>query len=162
MADWFYAQNGQQYGPVTEDNLKALLRQGTVQPTDLVWTDGMGNWLEARTVPALASAAVQQVSAQPAQAPIGYYNQQATVRSGGAPPPNYLVQSILVTLCCCLPFGIVAIVMSAQVNGKYQQGDYAGAVAKSEAAKKWCWAGFICGLIIGIINIGIRIAAESR
>ena len=25
-------------------------------------------------------------------------------------PPNYLIQAILVTLCCCLPFGIVAIV----------------------------------------------------
>ena len=34
--------------------------------------------------------------------------------------PNYLVQSILVTLFCCLPFGIVAIVYAAQVNGKLQ------------------------------------------
>jgi Interferon-induced transmembrane protein. len=29
---------------------------------------------------------------------------------------NYLVQSILVTLCCCMPAGIVAIIYAAQVN----------------------------------------------
>ena len=32
--------------------------------------------------------------------------------------PNYLVQAILVTIFCCLPFGIVSIVYAAQVNGK--------------------------------------------
>ena len=36
--------------------------------------------------------------------------------------PNYLVQAILVTLCCCLPFGIVAIVYAAQVNSKLDRG----------------------------------------
>ena len=38
---------------------------------------------------------------------------------------NYLVESILVTICCCLPFGIAAIVFAAQVNGKLQAGDIA-------------------------------------
>lgn len=35
-----------------------------------------------------------------------------------APPKieNYLVPAILVTLCCCVPAGIVAIVYAAQVN----------------------------------------------
>lgn len=37
--------------------------------------------------------------------------------------PNYLVQAILVTLCCCLPFGIVSIVYAAQVNTKVKAGD---------------------------------------
>jgi len=36
--------------------------------------------------------------------------------------PNYLVQAILCTICCCLPFGIVAIVYAAQVNGKVAGG----------------------------------------
>ena len=38
--------------------------------------------------------------------------------------PNYLVQAILTTLFCCLPFGIVAIVYAAQVNTKIEAGDY--------------------------------------
>ena len=49
--------------------------------------------------------------------------------------PNYLAQAILVTLFCCLPFGIVAIVYAAQVNGRLQAGDIAGPSAHRIAQK---------------------------
>lgn len=62
-------------------------------------------------------------------------------------PDNYLVYSILTTLFCCLPFGIVGIVKSAQVSSKYQSGDYEGAVQASRDAKKWCMIALICGLV---------------
>ncbi|HEY5311929.1 MAG TPA: CD225/dispanin family protein [Pirellulales bacterium] len=62
--------------------------------------------------------------------------------------PNYLVQAILTTLCCCLPFGIVAIVYAAQVDGKVAGGDYAGAMQSSNSAKTWCWVAFGLGLAI--------------
>jgi Interferon-induced transmembrane protein len=69
-------------------------------------------------------------------------------RRGGAPDiPNYLVQSVLVTMCCCLPFGIVAIVNAAKVNSLVQAGDYAAAQQASDDAKKWSTIGFVCGLI---------------
>ena len=48
-------------------------------------------------------------------------------RMGAAPPDNKLVWSILVTIFCCLPFGIVAIIKSAEVNSKWAAGDRAGA-----------------------------------
>ena len=60
--------------------------------------------------------------------------------------PNYLAQSILVTLFCCVPFGIVSIVYAAQVNSKLMAGDYAGAVDASIKAKTWCWVSFGIGL----------------
>jgi len=64
-----------------------------------------------------------------------------------APPPqNYLVQSILVTLCCCLPLGVVAIIFAAQVNTKFAAGDMAGAQEASRQAKMWCWIAFGLGL----------------
>lgn len=65
--------------------------------------------------------------------------------------PNYLVQSILVTLCCCIPFGIVAIVFSAQVNGKLTRGDYEGAVKASDRARKWAWISFGSGIAVIIL-----------
>jgi hypothetical protein len=65
--------------------------------------------------------------------------------------PNYLVQSILVTILCCLPFGIPAIVYSAQVNGKLQAGDIQGATEASRKAKMWGWISFGTGLVIGIL-----------
>jgi hypothetical protein len=63
--------------------------------------------------------------------------------SGVVLPPgvtvqNYLVFAILATLFCCLPAGIPAIVYAAQVNGKLQAGDLAGAQAASKNAKLWC------------------------
>jgi hypothetical protein len=67
--------------------------------------------------------------------------------------PNYLVQSILTTIFCCLPFGIVAIIFAAQVNGKLAGGDYAGAVQSSKQAKMWCWISFGLGLAIWVIVI---------
>src|SRR5262249_18077502 len=64
---------------------------------------------------------------------------------------NYLIPSILVTLCCCVPAGIVAIVYAAQVNSKFAAGDVAGAQESARLAKIWCWVGFGCGALVGII-----------
>ena len=75
----------------------------------------------------------------------------ASVGAGGPQPPNYLVQSILITICCCLPLGIVALVFAAQVNSKYAQGDYAGALESSNKAKLFCWIGFGIGIAAQLI-----------
>ncbi len=72
--------------------------------------------------------------------------------------PNYLVQSIL-TLFCCWPLSIVAIVFAAQVNGKLAGGDYAGAVQASKQAKMWCWISFGIGLAIELIVLVFYIIA---
>ena len=61
---------------------------------------------------------------------------------------NYLAQSILVTIFCCLPLGIAAIIFAAQVNGKVASGDLAGAQSASGTAKTLCWVSFIGGLLV--------------
>jgi hypothetical protein len=66
----------------------------------------------------------------------------------GGPIPNYLVQSILVTLCCCLPLGIVAIVFAAQVNSKLAVGDVSGAREASRKAKMF----FLIALGVGLVG----------
>jgi hypothetical protein len=65
--------------------------------------------------------------------------------------PNYLVFAILSTVLCCLPAGIPAIVYAAQVNGRLQAGDIAGAQAASNNAKMWCWISLGLGLAFGLI-----------
>jgi len=68
-----------------------------------------------------------------------------------SPPPNYLVFAILVTVFCCQVFGIVSIVFAAQVNAKWNAGDYDGAINASKNAKLWAWIGFACGFAILLI-----------
>ena len=60
--------------------------------------------------------------------------------------PNHLVWAILVTIFCCLPFGIVSIVYAAQVNGKLAVGDVDGARQASQNAKTWAWVAFGVGI----------------
>lgn len=65
--------------------------------------------------------------------------------------PNYLVQSILVTLFCCLPLGILSIITSKQVDDKLRMGDYNGAVEASKKAKKYCLISLGVGIAVGVI-----------
>src|ERR1700722_16731542 len=71
---------------------------------------------------------------------------QGVVLPPGQTVPNYLVFAIVATVLCCIPSGIVAIIYAAQVNGKLQAGDLAGAQAASRNAKTWCWVSFGMGL----------------
>ena len=72
-------------------------------------------------------------------------------------PDNCLVWAILSTLCCCLPFGVVAIVYAAQVDGKYAAGDYQGAVDSASKAKTWCWVSFGIGIVVIIISVLMQV-----
>ena len=47
-------------------------------------------------------------------------------------PEDYLVWSILTTVFCCQPLGIVAIVYSAKVESRFLCGDYDGAQEASD------------------------------
>jgi hypothetical protein len=67
--------------------------------------------------------------------------------------PDYLVFSILVTLFCCLPFGIVGIVFAAKANSLKGTGDIPGALNAARTAKIWCWLGFGCGLLLILASV---------
>ena len=41
MADWLYNKDGQQFGPVSAEDLKRLAAAGELRPGDLVWKEGM-------------------------------------------------------------------------------------------------------------------------
>ena len=91
----------------------------------------------AAAVPPLAAAV------PPAQAPV-------TVNT-------WLIPSILVTLCCCLPLGIVSIVFAAKANSCVGQGDLAGAQDAAAKAKMWFWIALVCGFFASIIWVALQI-----
>ena len=87
----------------------------------------------------------------------------------GAPPMkinNNLILAIVVTVLCCLPFGVVGIVYAAQVNGKAQVGDIAGAQDYARKAKLWSLWGLGIGLgvcvLYGILIFGVGLSEMNR
>jgi hypothetical protein len=46
-AEWYYTANRQQMGPVSWSELCQLAGTGLLKPTDLVWKDGMADWVRA-------------------------------------------------------------------------------------------------------------------
>ena len=63
---------------------------------------------------------------------------------------NNLALAIVVTVLCCLPFGIVGIVYAAQVNARAQGGDIAGAEESARKARTWS----LWGLGISLVGYG--------
>ena len=47
---WFYVREGRREGPVRRARLLELVRGGWLAPEDLVWTEGMPEWVPAGTV----------------------------------------------------------------------------------------------------------------
>jgi Interferon-induced transmembrane protein len=73
------------------------------------------------------------------------------------PPKTWLVESILVTILCCLPFGIAGIVNAAKVESRFNAGDIDGAEHASAEAGKWTKIGFwigIAALVLYFIFVG--------
>ena len=70
----------------------------------------------------------------------------------GPPPSNNLVLAIL-GLLCCWPLGIPAVVFAAQVNGKWNAGDQAGAVEAAAKAKKFATIALVLGIIATLIYV---------
>ena len=75
------------------------------------------------------------------------------------PPKTWLVESILVTLFCCLPFGIVGIINASKVESRFYAGDKEGALRASEEAGRWTQIGFWVGIIVAIIYFLIMVTA---
>lgn len=49
-ASWYLARDNQRYGPYARDQLTKLAQAGNLQLADLVWREGMANWVEARSL----------------------------------------------------------------------------------------------------------------
>jgi hypothetical protein len=53
MHPWYYAEAGQQRGPIPKEDLQSKLASGTLEPGTLVWCEGMPEWKPANSVATL-------------------------------------------------------------------------------------------------------------
>jgi uncharacterized membrane protein len=84
---WSYISNGQQIGPVEEDEFFQLARLGKIKPTDLVWNPTLGDkWVEAGTIEGL----VFDAPPEPSHLPPSEIRPQKSRGTGGQ-TENYIL-----------------------------------------------------------------------
>lgn len=81
---WYYTENGQQQGPVSAQELRAYADSGRLRPTDLVWREGMANWVEAQKVKGLLPAA-PTLSLQPETPPPSAPSASSYIQAAASP-----------------------------------------------------------------------------
>lgn len=137
--------DGRPYGPVSADQIRQWIAEGRANAQTLAQLEGSMEWKPLGQFAEFAASAAPPVippTPTPATAPTFQPRQHV---------PSYLVPAIISTLCCCLPFGVVAIVYAAQVNTKLQAGDVPGALEASQKAKTWFWLAVAFGLISTLV-----------
>ncbi|GAB5527225.1 MAG: hypothetical protein Roseis2KO_50970 [Roseivirga sp.] len=160
MKKYFYSEGTIKHGPYT---LSELQEKGITADT-LIWYDGLEQWTAAGELEELT----ELLSSTPPPVPEGIAQPQTTTaprRPQQIPeeekprprPKNWLVESILATLFCCMPFGIAGIVYAAKVDSLYNRGDYRGADFASADAKKWTMVSFWIGIAVGVIYFFIGV-----
>lgn len=151
MASYYIVENNQQAGPFTVDQ---LAERGISADTS-VWTDGMTSWVPASQVYELQSIIRQQQPTYPSkQAYSGSYQNSGSSYNDYRPcPKTWMVESILVMLFCCMPFGIVGIINASKVSSAHAVGNYRLADQASRDAGKWTKLGFFCGLAVNLLLI---------
>jgi hypothetical protein len=85
--------------------------------------------------------------------------------SGGATGtvPNYMVPAII-SIFCCWPLAIPAIIFAAQVNGKLAAGDTAGAEDSSKKAKMFSFIAIglgVLGILIYVIMLVLGVGLSA-
>lgn len=76
-------------------------------------------------------------------------------------PPTFMVWAILSTICCCLPAGVVAVILSFQVSSRYYAHDYEGARRASEQTELWIIISIVIGIVINALYVPLTMLMPS-
>lgn len=166
----------------TDNELPADSPAGSATPPPIPspgeeWADALGVKYDPTKLPPEYPGAVPPPPAQSAAPQAPYEPQQpgyaapqqpaSPVTPGVAPgaqnqamppmPSSYLVWAVLMTVLCCLPAGVVAIIYSSRVSSRYYANDYEGARRASEMAQIWIIVSFVIGVLVQSLYIPITL-----
>lgn len=160
---YFYLQDAESVGPFT---IKALKAQNISKETK-IWCSGMKDWIPAGEVEEVKHIFEQEAnyndfSELPPPPPSEKDNRNQSERNyipNNYPPKTYLLESIIVTIFCCFPFGLIGIIHAIKVENSFYAGNYNEAIYASKNAGKWTKIGFIIGILTYILLIIFPILA---
>ena len=144
MTKYYIIINNNQEGPYTLEELG----DKKITSTTPVWHKGMDNWTTAGQL----EESKELLDQQPPTPPITPKAPEAS-SVPVIPPKTWLIESILVTLFCCLPAGVVGIVYASKVETAYNNKQYAEAMQYSRQAKTWTLLSFFIILVPVILYL---------
>lgn len=104
--NWYYSIGGRQVGPVPRSEVQRAAQAMTLSPTDLVWAEGMADWVPAGSVQDFFPAGAANLPGHPAQM-INYYT----------PNRGPVYASFWIRFCAVFLDGIITAVVGAIVGG---------------------------------------------
>lgn len=178
--EYWVVIDGERRGPMSLDELKSL---PDLKPDSYVWHVDLPDWVRAGDIAELwedASDELQQSVSEPLMptadeaddvaesAEESNYGENVNASACSQPsasttwydypdmskcPPTFLIFSIIMLLCCCQVFGIVAVVYSSQVRSLYLSRQYEKAERYSRNALIWC----VISLFAGLLSVPLSI-----
>lgn len=181
---WYYSKNGNQLGPISGDEIKAKLASGEIGATDLVWKDGMADWVPASQVGELRSLVPPASQVTPPTSPVGsnpspysppVSTPVAPVGPGGlpvAPTCAKATTAMVLGICglvfafCCplvgLVLGILAIVFGNQAKQQIAANPlWAADQGKAKGAVLMGWISIPLAIVVGIVSVIIQLGAAG-
>lgn len=132
MVQWYYGENGQQIGPVSESDLGALMMSGRIGPATLLWREGMAQWSPLAQISAQGGLSILPPHA-------GYNLLHPATTSGLA--ITSLVCGIVGLVSCLIFLGIPAVICGHMALHQ---------IANSRnlvAGRGMALAGLVCGYV---------------
>jgi hypothetical protein len=154
MKKYFYSDGTNNFGPFSIEELK----EKEINRETIIWFQELGKWEKAGAIPELTE--LFTLVPPPIEKSNSNFNKMEN-SNNQRPPKTWLVESILVTLFCCLPFGIAGIVNASKVESHHYAGDIEGANRASAHAKKWTMISFWIGIAVGVIYFIIIMAGAA-
>lgn len=141
--NWFYEKNGTQKGPVSGEELQALLSRQEISDKTMIWREGMGDWTPLHriaefapktTAPAVAynnAPAATPETSTPSYGPAPTVFPQVAERAAEAKAFNSLalislIAGVLSMLLCGWLIGAIGVSLTAIISGHIARGKSSG------------------------------------
>jgi hypothetical protein len=75
---------------------------------------------------------------------------------------NHFIKSIIATVCCCVPFGIVGIIYATRVDAFLKAGNRAAAEDASKKASLWSNLAIGIGLVVNMLVTMLTVVYQLK
>lgn len=143
--NWHYVEQGQQAGPVSENQFAELVRTGKITADTLVWREGLANWMPYGTI---ATGAKAPAAAAPTT---GLQPEAVCVECGKIFPLDETIPHGNARVCAaCKPVFMQKLAEGAQLKTNAGELNYASVLTRFAAV-------FLDGLMLWVFNFGISL-----